>query len=431
MTSLAKCALAICFAAAVCLAQPASAESQRWIESWGTAQTLGPQAPPPFGGNSAKGRAAAKPPADPTSPLVPYPDTLSDQTVRMRVRTTAGGRQFRLEFSNASGGPAVTFGSIHAALAGAAGSVVGTSDRTVTFNGKPTLLLFAGSKAVSDPIDLAVPPLTEVAVSVYLPDPTRVNTVHALGLNSTYIVSGDATAAERLEHPQVARSYFWLNGLVVPAVSPEAGTIVAYGDSITDGFRTTPGGHTDWPELLAERLQADPRTKGWGVVNTGISGNRILKAGTGDAALARFDEDVLGRPGVKWVILLEGINDINMSIIPGLPDSEHVTAQQIIDGLDQLIVRAHLHGIKIAGASIMGTKGLPFYNDHGKAMWQQVNEWIRSSGRFDAVVDFDQVTRDPADPLRINPAFDPGDHVHPNDAGNRAMAAAIDLAIFR
>ena len=167
------------------------------------------------------------------------------------------------------------------------------------------------------------------------------------------------------------------------------------------------------------------------MVNAGISGNRILKAGAGDAAVARFDEDVLARPGVKWVILLEGINDINVSIMPIMPESEHVTAEQIIAGLGQMIDRAHLHRIKVAGATVMPTEGLPFYNDRGKAMWRQVNAWIRTSGRFDAVIDFDAVTHDPADPLRINPAFDPGDHVHPNDAGNRAMADAIDLDIFR
>jgi len=405
----------------------------RWIESWGTAQALGPQPPPPVIPESPKGdgsRPPQPPPSSP-SPFVPFPDTLSDQTVRMLVRTSVGGEQFRIEFSNAAGGEAVRFGEVRAALAGQDASIVPASDRPITFAGKGEVTLFPGAKVVSDPIDLALPPFSRVAVSVYLPDPTPVNTVHALGLNPTYIVSGNATASPNLASPQVARSYFWLNGLSVLAADERGGTIVALGDSITDGFATTPGAHRAWPDLLAERLQADPDLRGWGVVNTGISGNRILKAGAGDAIVARFDEDVLARPGVEWVILLAGINDINMTIMPGMPDSQDVTAQQIIDGMDQLIERAHLHGVRIAGGTILGTKGLPFYNDEGRQMWETVNRWIRTSGRFDAVIDFEEATRDPADPLRINPAFDPGDHVHPNDEGNRAMADAINLDIFR
>jgi len=404
-----------------------------WIESWGTAQPLGP--PPPLIASrpvgDAKDRPTASPPPASSSPFVPFPGTLKDQTVRMIARTSVGGPRFRLEFSNAAGGEAVTFGSVHAALAGEDSSIVAGSDHAVTFGGKPTVTLFPGAKVVSDPVELVLPALTEVAVSIYVPGPTQVNTVHALGLNPGYVTAGDATSSSKLVRPQLVRSYFWLNGLSVPASGESGGTIVALGDSITDGYATTPGAHQDWPELLAERLQADPRTRGWGVVNTGISGNRILKTGTGEAAVQRFDGDVLARPGVKWVILLEGINDINMSIMPIMPDEEHVTAGQIIAGLDQLIERAHLHGINVAGGTVMATKGLPFYNEKGKAMWQQVNEWIRTSGRFDAVIDFDAITRDPSDHLRINPAFDPGDHVHPNDAGNRAMAKAIDLDIFR
>lgn len=425
--------LILSLALAPSIALSATPGIDRWIESWGTAQALGPEPPPPML-RPAQGEPSVRqspPPPAPASPLVPFPESLSDQTVRMLVRTSAGGSQFRLEFSNALGGAPVTFGAVHAALAGKDGAIAAATDRTVTFSGKPALTLFPGAKAVSDPIDLAVPPLTEVAVSVYLPDPTPLNTVHPLGLNPAYIAAGDASAVPELRNPQRVRSYFWLTGLSVPASNADAATIVAFGDSITDGFATTPGAHRTWPELLAERLQADPQLRGWGVVNVGISGNRVLKAGTGDAAVARFDEDVLARPGVKWIILLESINDINMSIIPGMPDSEQVTAEQIIDGLSQLIDRAHLHGIRVAGGTVLGTYGLPFYNDKGRAMWEAVNQWIRTSGRFDAVIDFEAVTRDPANGLRINPAFDPGDHVHPNDAGNRAMADAIDLDLFR
>lgn len=167
------------------------------------------------------------------------------------------------------------------------------------------------------------------------------------------------------------------------------------------------------------------------MVNAGISGNRVLKAGAGDAAVARFDADVLTRPGVQWVIVLEAINDINMSIIPGMPEEQAVTAEEIIAGLDQLVTRAHLHEIKAAGGTITATKGLPFYSPKGERMRQAVNDWIRNGGRFDAVIDFDAATRDPADPLRIRHEIDPGDHVHPNDAGNALMAETIDLNLFR
>jgi lysophospholipase L1-like esterase len=281
----------------------------------------------------------------------------------------------------------------------------------------------------SDPIPLPAPALTDIAVSIYVPGVTPTNTLHALGLNPAYIVPGDATAAPNLATPQVVRSYFWLSGMSV-AASPASGTLVAFGDSITDGYATTPGAHAAWPELLAARMQHENQST-LGVVNMGISGNRILRTGAGDSAVARFDADVLARPGVKWVLMLEGINDINMSIIPGVPATEAVDTTQMIAGFNQLIDRAHIHGIRIAGATIMPTKGLPFYSARGEAMRATVNDWIRTSGRFDAVIDFDAVTRDPADPLRIRPEFDPGDHVHPNDAGNRAMAAAIDLALFR
>ncbi|MXO59948.1 SGNH/GDSL hydrolase family protein [Altererythrobacter salegens] len=349
----------------------------------------------------------------------------------MIVRTGAGGPEFRIEFANVQGGEPIRFAAIHAALAGPAGSIIPSTDRTVTFGGRESLTLFPGSRAVSDPVPLAAPPLTEVAVSVYLPDEVQANTVDEIGLMPTYIAAGNQTSAESLDEAAVAGSYFWLRGLSVPTPDVDSGTIVAFGDSITEGYATTFGAHMSWPELLAVRLQKDPELSNWSVVNAGISGNRVLRTGAGESALARFTDDVLGRPGVKWVIVLESINDINFSIMPGFPRDQAATADELIAGLDQLITRAHLHGIKIAGGTVMATKGLPFYSQEGEAMRQAVNDWIRTSGRFDAVIDFDAATRDPADPLRIRPDLDPGDHVHPNDDGNRIMADTIDLDIFR
>jgi lysophospholipase L1-like esterase len=412
---------------ALVAASPGHAE-ERWIESWGTSLPLVSAPPPAFETEREGGAPAERPPLGP--PFVPYPASFADQTIRMVVRTSAGGSRFRLEFASVQGGQPVTFGAVHAALAMEGGATVAGSDRIVTFGGREGLTLHSGARAVSDPIDLPLPPLTEVAVSIYLPDETPANTVDALGLMPTYIAQGNRAADRSLDSPTIAGSYFWLRGLSVPVEDPGAGTIVALGDSITEGYATTPGKHRSWPSLLAERLQREPALAGWGVVNAGISGNRVLRPGAGEALVARFSEDVLARPGVKWLIVLASINDINMSIIPGIPADQAATAEQIIAGLDQLVARAHLHGIKVAGGTVMPTKGLPFYSAAGEAMRQSVNDWMRTSGRFDAVIDFDAATRDPADPLRLRPEIDPGDHVHPNDAGNALMADAVDLDIF-
>ncbi len=411
-----------------------AAVAQGWVESWGTALPLQPPPPPPFGEGGAPPPPSPPLPADtpvPPNPRLPYPDVLTDQTVRMILRTSIGGEQIRLEFASRNGAQPVRFGAVHAALANEDGSIVPDRDRMVTFGGRDTVELLPGARLVSDHVDLPVGPLTHVAISVYLPDATPTETVDGIGLEPAYIAQGNHAGSERLPDPLVAASYFWLRGLSVPARTEQGGAIIAFGDSITEGYATTPGANRSWPELLAERLQASPDLNGWSVINTGISGNRVLRSGAGESALARFTDDVLSRPGARWVIVLEAINDINMSIMPGMPDSQQASAEDIIAGLDQLVTRAHLHGLKIAGGTVMPTRGLGFYSEHGEAMRQQINAWIRTSGRFDAVIDFDAATRDPADPLRINPAFDPGDHVHPNDAGNRAMAEAIDLTIFR
>ena len=423
-----RVALAVALGLLVIAPAIAAPSKEQWVETWGTAQPLvpAPRRPPP-----PPPAAGATPRPAPPSPIVPVPATVQDQTIRMTLRTSIVGSQLRLSFSNIANGSTVTIDSIHVARLRDGSTIDPDFDRVVTFSGSKQLVLQSGALVVSDPVNLSVPALTPLAVSIYLKDQATTDTVHALGLAPAFIAKGDQTAATSLPDAQLVRSYFWLTGVRVLAPDPAAGTIVALGDSITDGYATTPGANAAWPSLLAARLQTDCRLRHLGVVNMGISGNRVLRTGFGDSALARFDRDVLGRPGVKWLLLFEGINDINMSIIPGVPANEHVTADQIIAGLDQLATRARQHGIKVAAATIMPTNGLPFYSNKGKAMWQQVNQWIRTSGRFDAVFDFDQAARDPADPTRLRRDFDPGDHVHPNDAGNYAMADAIDLKVFR
>ncbi|RYD67888.1 MAG: SGNH/GDSL hydrolase family protein [Sphingomonadales bacterium] len=312
--------------------------------------------------------------------------------------------------------------------AGDSAIVAGTS-RALSFSGQGSVTIQPGAVAISDPVALDVAAFELLAVSIHLPDDTAVNTLHPLGLRTTYVAKGERTSDANLSGAETNRSYFWLSGVAVQAEA-KAGTIVAFGDSITDGYGTTPDTGRAWPDLLADRLQRDASTRHLSVVNMGISGNRVRRDGAGLSALARFDRDVLARPGVRWVILLEGINDINFAAIPGIPASEAVTADDLIAAYVQFIDRAHLHGIKVMGGTIAPTEGTWLYSDKTEALRQAVNRWIRTSGRFDAVVDFDAAVRDPARPARLNPPFNPGDHVHPKDAGNAAMAEAIDIARF-
>jgi lysophospholipase L1-like esterase len=249
-------------------------------------------------------------------------------------------------------------------------------------------------------------------------------------MRNAWLAPGNQVAAQQLADATGFHSYLWLAGVDVLA-DDQAATIVAFGDSITDGFSVTMDSDRAWPSVLARRLGAQKQIAPRAVINMGISGNRVLKEGAGSSALARFDRDVLSRPGAKSVVLLEGINDIGFSSIPGLPASEKVTAAQIITGYRMLIARAHLHGLVIIGGTLTAFEGVPTFTEQGETMRQEVNRWIRESGEFDAVVDFDAATRDPAAPRKLKAEYDSGDHIHPNDAGNQAMAEAIDLALFR
>lgn len=402
------------------------AQEPQWVATWGTATALALHSPPSW---VQPPPADSLPAAPPPSPVVPVPATFVDQSLRMIVRGSVGGAQLRLQFSSALGTKPTRLGAVHVALHTGGGSIDPRSDHVVTFGGSESVTLHPGALAVSDPVALALPPLSEVAVSIYLPDAADTRSMHELGLNSTYVAPGNTVAATAFATNDTNRSYFWLTGLEVLAPLG-SGSIVAFGDSITDGYASTPDAHRAWPALLAQRLQANPATARLGVINMGISGNRVLRELVGSSALTRFDRDVLARAGVEWMLLLEGINDINFTALPGVPASEQTTAEELIEGLSQLVDRAHARGIKVMAGTLLPMGGLWLHNPQTEALRQAVNAWIRTSDTFDAVVDFDALMRDPANPQRLHPDYDSGDFIHPNDAGNAAMAEAVDLQAF-
>ncbi|HEX5431464.1 MAG TPA: SGNH/GDSL hydrolase family protein [Bryobacteraceae bacterium] len=374
-------------------------------------------------GRGAPGRATGR--GNATPPPAPG---FNNQTVRMIAHTSLGGRSVRVALSNEHSAAPLKIGAAHIALREKGSAIVPGTDRPLLFNGKASVTIPPEARVLSDAVDLGVPALSDVAVSVYLPGDTGPATTHSLGLHTTYISQpGDFTGAASIDSARTAQSWYFLSDIDVLAPA-DAGAIVAFGDSITDGARSTPDTNRSWPSRLAERLNGVPADLA--VVNEGISGNRVLRDGAGISALARFDRDVLGQPGVKWVILLEGINDIGIAGRPTSPAADKVTADDIIGALAQMVDRAHMHGIKVMGCTLTHFEGASYYSDSGEAIREAVNQWIRMSGTFDAVSDFDAVARDPNNPKQIRPNFNDGDHLHPNDAGYKAIADSIDLSVF-
>ena len=408
--------------------------SERWVCTWATAQQLAPVTflgggPPKQNSPRQKSAPQKQPGGRSNSQIMSnMPSSLEDQTVRMIARTSLGGRQIRLNFSNALGGPAVKIGSARIAVHKAGSAIAPGTDRPITFNGKSSCMLLPGVLVVSDPIEMEFLPFADLAVSLYFPQETGAPTNHRLGLHTTYISKGDVTGQETMPEPTTTSAYLWLASIDVLAPA-DAFTIVALGDSITDGFATTLDANRAWPALLAKRLNSSQGAQHISVVNQGISGNQVLRDGAGLSVLARFDRDILSVAGVKWILLLEGINDINLRGRADGPDA--LTSDDLIGGYRQIIERSHTHGIRVIGATLTPEEGVPTMSERGEQIRQTVNQWIRTSGLFDGVVDFDAVIRDPSRPVRMRPEFDPGDHIHPNDAGNQAMADAFDLKIFR
>jgi lysophospholipase L1-like esterase len=412
----------------------AEAKAQdHWVATWAAS----PQTPRfSFPRLPAPNPPPASPqPAQPSQgnppPLFPPPPAINNQTVRMIVHTSIGGHRVRVQLSNAYGTSALQVGSAHIALRDMESAIVPASDRPLSFSGKPSITIPPAAEILSDPVDLEVPKLGDLVISLYIPGEAPAPTIHLTGLHTTYISKpGDFSGAPDIADPSAkVLLWYWISAVDVVA-SPKASLIVAFGDSITDGATSTPDTDRNWPSQLAQRLAANKATAELAIVNEGISGNRLLNDGAGVSALARLDRDVLSQPGVQWLIVLEGINDIGIGGRPGAQPPDAVTADDLIGAHKQIIERAHLHGIKVIGATLTPFLGAAYATDDGEAIRETVNQWIRTGGAYDAVIDFDAAVRDRENPKQIRPAYNIRDHLHPNDDGYKAMAEAVDLSVF-
>ncbi|MGK3988834.1 SGNH/GDSL hydrolase family protein [Sorangium sp. So ce136] len=364
----------------------------------------------------------------------PFPDlaprSFSDETVRQRIVVTASGDQVRLRLSNLFGTQPLELAEVHVAKETSPFVAAPGTDRQVHFSGEPSASIPPASEAVSDGVDLAVSPGDRLIVSIYSAAASEPATWHPFALTTHAVAEGNQAASETLTSPTDITSTYWLAGVDVESAEPRK-VVVTFGDSITDGTSSTMDAGKRYSDRLFARLQADPETRMFAVVNQGLGGNRLLRDGVGPSAVSRFERDVLGTPGVTHVIVLIGINDIGM---PGfLGGAEKATAEQMIDGLESLADKARAKGVKAFVGTLTPFEEAfpPYYTPEGEAMRQEVNTWIRGNTSYDGVVDFEAAVRDPEQPTKILASFDSGDHLHPNDAGYEAMASAVPLSIFK
>jgi lysophospholipase L1-like esterase len=400
------------FAAFVCLA--ASAQTGSTSPAAPPAQWVGTWTAAPFEGD----------------PWHKVP-TLVGSTLRQIVHTSIAGKGLRIRFTNEFGKEPLRIDAASIALSTGESAIEPGSMHTLTFGGKPSIIIPPGAEALSDGVDLSTPALADLAVSLFLPLQQVSNvSAHSSAQQISYIQTGNEVRASRLTAPVTMPSWYFLKGVDVQPAAPGAAAVVAFGDSITDGAHATENQNHRWPDRLAVRLHNNPATANLSVLNEGIGGNCVLINRVGPSALARFDRDVLAQAGVRYVILLEGINDIGMLHDLNRTDY-HLTAEDLEQGLSQLAARAHEHGIKVFGATINPYQGAGYATEQGEQIREAVNIWIRTSGVFDGVIDFDKATRDPEHPLAFASQYDSGDHLHPKDAGYAAMADSIDLSLFR
>ena len=420
MKRFAVAALAVVSAACLVFAAGAQAADVNWARSWGAS----PQGPivglgPPFSSTQA----------------------FHDVTLRQVVRLSGGGRQVRVRFTNEFGTTPLTIGAAHVAIAADNGAIQPGSDHVLTFAGKPTATVPAGAPLVSDPVDMTVAARAKLTISFYLPGQVDTCTCHGTSAATGWTMPGNTAAAPAQPADTMPLAVRALISAVDVGSDGPARTIVTFGDSITDGVGATTDADKRWPDQFAERLiqRGGPAVY---VSNQGISGNRVLNDGMGVSALARFDRDVLSTPGLAYVIVFEGINDIGIAFAPrtetgplagflkafgGAP----ITADDIIAGYRQLIARAHQRGVKIYAATVTPYGGAGTDSPQGEAARQAVNTWIRTSGAFDGVIDFDAAWRDPAHPNQIREGLHAGDHLHGSDAGYKVLADSIDLGLFK
>lgn len=394
------------------LAAFAADDDERWIGTWGSS---------PFGFQSF-GAANA-------------PEPFANQTLRQKLRISVGGDRLRIRLSNELGTAPLVVGAATVAFAGDGSQIEPDSLRELTFGGETSVTIPAGAPALSDTIDLPVDDLAELAVSIYLPEESDPATLH-MGRTAYLSGAGDFTQARELEDAELTTTHAFLTGVYV-STSEDVAVVAALGDSITDGTASTPHTYNSWPQHFAERAATGESGAGVAIVNHGIAGNQLLRDGAGASALARFDRDVLSTPGLTHVIVLEGINDIGTGgfNFPGAdgPAPAQRTAADLISGYRQLIARAHANGLEIYGATLTPFEGTfeGYYTPAKDEVRMEVNEWIRESGEFDAVIDFEAAIRDEENPRVMRSEYDSGDSLHPGDEGYARMAESIDLALFR
>ena len=395
--------LLLCIALAI--AGSAKDKTPHWVGTWATA----PQA------------------IEPNS--VPPPPGFADSTLRQIVHVSIGGHKIRVRFSNAYGTTGLTIPSAHIALSAGDGKIRPQSDKALTFHGSPSVTIPPGAPMYSDPLDFELAPLSDLVITIRLNGAPEEITSHFASHEVSYLQSGDAVSAPDMSSAVHVEHWYYINGVDVLADN-SASAIVTLGDSITDGSKSSTNANNRWPDVLARRLQADQRTRNIAVLNEGIGGNRLVHDRSAQNALARFDRDVLAQAGVRRLVVLEGINDIGGRTRAKERNEQVPGADELIAAYEQIIIRAHAHGIRVYGATVLPYEGAFYFTPDGEADRQKVNQWIRTSGQFDAVIDLDVATRDPKQPSHLMEAVDSGDHLHPGDAGYKVMGDTVDLKLF-